>query len=76
MNLLANIPNHKTKLATRLISPSTMQAGLEKIDHRCYNWGSIAESEHKHAEIRGSLSVDLKAHYSYGAEYFIYFLKL
>lgn len=35
MHLLANIPNHKTKLCYKVdLSYSTMPAGLEKIDHR------------------------------------------
>lgn len=33
----------------------------------------MAKSEQKCAEIRESLSVDLKNHYNYGVEYFIYF---
>lgn len=54
-----------------------MQAGLEKIEHRCYlQPGRIAKSEQKRAEIRGRLSVDLTGHYNYGAEYFLSAFKI
>lgn len=75
MHLIANILNHKTKFDTWLNFP-TLQCRLDYkkwiTDVTC-NLGSIAKSEQKHAEIWGNLSVHLKGHYNYGAEYFIYF---